>query len=364
MILRRAGAVGKMQNAPAVDFRRRGGLECPRRRGSGEESALAKRKPDLVNDIYDLTKLEKLIVKRSPARPTKRLVAKTPAEPLAGMVIRHFNFGLGARVMPHRDEWIDAINSTQRPDGMWPKLPHACPWCDEMSPTGYVTAALWHLGGMPRYRVRPVEKLLKRPALVKWLAGRNWDHPWGGAGHECIGLVQTMANLGLGSRGAAQTVLNFVNERMRDPATGIIARGHYDEPGDQQFGSSFAFGIIFEFLKVDFPWADDLVEFILSRQHASGSWSTEFPGGSFNMDATWMLSRWTRHGSPRRAKAEAALRRLARWLRREVAARRGDEKEAGLMKVATTLLLLQEVFPSEAHRNRVWRYSCDMTIHP
>ena len=32
--------------------------------------------------------------------------------------------------------------------------------------------------------------------------------------------------------------------------------------------------------------------------------------------------------------------------------------------IATTLLLLQEVFPSETHRNRVWRYGCDMTIHP
>ena len=34
------------------------------------------------------------------------------------------------------------------------------------------------------------------------------------------------------------------------------------------------------------------------------------------------------------------------------------------MKIATTLLLLQEVFPPETHRNRIWRYSCDMTIHP
>ncbi len=82
------------------------------------------------------------------------------------------------------------------------------------------------------------------------------------------------------------------------------------------------------------------------------------------MDAAWILSRWTRYGSPLRPDAEAALKRLCRWLKREVAKLKGAEKEAGLMKIATTLLLLQEVFPSESHRNRVWRYSCDMTIHP
>ena len=205
---------------------------------------------------------------------------------------------------------------------------------------------------------------MPKEALTRWLEGLNWGHPWGGAGHDCIGLVQAMANVGLGTRGAAQAVLEFVNVRMRERETGLVARGLFDEPGDQQLGSAFAFGIVFEFLKADFPWAERLAGFILSRQHRSGSWSREFPGGSFNMDAAWMLSRWTRYGSPLRAPAEAALRRLARWLGREVSRRRGAERERALMKIATTVLLLQEVFPSSSHRNRVWRYSCDMTIHP
>jgi len=320
-------------------------------------------KPDLVNDVYDLKKLEDLVERRTPKRPTRRLVAKTPAEFLARMVQLHFVFGLGPRIMPYREEWIDAINSTQRPDGTWPTA-HGCPYCPLMSATGYVTSALWYLGGRPRRRLRTVERLADRRSLRRWLEALNWGHPWGGAGHECIGLTQAMANLGISSRGTVQTVLDFVNERMREPRTGIIARGRFKEPGDQQFGSTFAFGIIFEFFKADFPWAERLVEFILSRQHPSGSWSREFPGGSYNMDAAWMLSRWTRHGSKHRAAAEAALRRLARWLKGEVARLRGAEKEAALLSIATTLLLLQEVFPSESHANRVWRYACDMTIHP
>jgi len=325
---------------------------------------VARRKSDPVNNIYDLKKLEDLVLKRTPKRPTKRLVASTPPENLAGMVKRHFTFGAGARVMPHRQEWIDAINSTQRRDGTWPRIPHSCPWCGDARVIGRITAALWHLGGMPRYRIKPIERLTRKPALIRWLEGLNWDHPWGGAGNDCIGLVQAMANLGICTRGTAQTVLNFANERMRSPRTGLIAKGRFRAAGDQQFGSAFAFGIIFEFLKVDFPWAGRLVEFILSRQLPSGSWSKEFPGGSYNMDAAWMLSRWTRYGSKHRARAEAALLRLARWLKRQVAGRRGAEKERALKKIATTLLLLQEVFPSEAHRNRVWRYGCDMTIHP
>lgn len=324
---------------------------------------MAKRKPDPVNDIYDLKKLEDLIATRTPSRPTKRLAA-APAESIAGVVKRHFTFGLGPRVMPHRREWLDALDSSQRPDGTWPRIPHSCPWCGEARVFGRITAAYWHLGARPRRPIKPLERLARRPALVRWLEGLNWDHPWGGAGHDCIGLVQAMANIGVCTRGAVQTVLDFVNERMRAPRTGLIAKGRFVRSGDQRFGSAFAFGIVFEFFKADFPWAERLVKFILSRQHASGSWSKDFPGGSFNMDAAWMLSRWTRYGSKHRGAAEAALRRLARWLKRQVAKLRGSEKEEALMKIATTLLLLQEVFPSAAHRNRVWRYSCDVTIHP
>lgn len=325
---------------------------------------MAKKQRDIVNDIYDLKKLEALIFKRTPKRPTKPLIASAPPERLAFMVKRHFDFGFGARIMSFREEWINAINSTQRPDGTWPFIPHSCIPCRIIRPIGIITAALWHLGGQPKYRVKPVERLLNKRALIRWLEGLNWAHPWGDAGHNCIGLTQAMANIGIGTRGVVQMILNFADQKMRDPITGIIAKGHFDKPGDQQFGSSFAFGIIFEFFKVDFPWADRLVRFILSRQHASGSWSREFPGGSFNMDAVWMLSRWTRYGSRYRKDVEAALRKLARWLKREVANRKGEEKELGLMKIATTLLLLQEVFPSESHKNHVWRYSCDMTIHP
>ncbi len=325
---------------------------------------MAKKGKDIVNDIYDLKKLEEFVLRHTPKRPTKRMAAKAHAEDLAGAVRRHFDFGFGARIMPYRQEWIDAMNSTQRPDGNWTKKPYSCTWCSEMSTAGYITGALWHLGGKPRYKIKMAERLLKKRALIKWLETRHWGHPWGGAGHDCIGLTQVMANTGLGTRGMVQTVLNFVNEKMRDPKTGIIAKGHFDRPGDQQFGSSFAFGIIFAFFKVDFPWADRLVRFILSRQHPSGSWSKIFPGGSFNMDAAWMLSRWTRYGSKYRKDTEAALKKLARWLKRELPKTKGREWVAGLMKIATTLLLLQEVFPSERHKNRVWRYSCDMTIHP
>lgn len=325
---------------------------------------MVKKRRDIVNDIYDLKKLEAFILKHTPKRPTKRMIATTQPSSLAGMVTRHFNFGLGARIMPFRQEWIDALNASQLPDGTWPKRPYECSKCGVISPTGYVTGALWHLGGKPKRRIKMVEQLVDRRALIKWLEARNWEYPWGGAGHECIGLTQTMANIGLGTRGTIQTILNFVNEKMRDPKTGIIAKGHFDKPGDQQFGSSFAFGIIFDFFKVDFPCADKLVKFILSRQHRSGSWSKDFPGGSFNMDAVWMLSRWTRYGSKYRKDVKAALKKLARWLKCELAKCGGEKKVAGLMKIATTLLLLQEVFPSEHHKNRVWRYSCDMTIHP
>ncbi len=325
---------------------------------------MARKKPDIVNDIYDLVKLEKLIEDDLPKRPTRKMIAATPPETLAAMVCRHFNFGLGSRILPHRDEWTDAINSAQERDGTWPRIPHSCSWCGQARVAGRITGALWHLGGKPRYRLAWVERMSRKASLVKWLDDINWDHPWGGAGHDCIGLCQTMANLGLCTRGTVQTVLNHVNSKMRQLDTGLIAKGHFDEPGDQQFGSTFAFGIVFDFFKADFPWADDLVRFILSRQHRSGTWSKGFPGGSYNMDAAWILSRWTRYGSALRGDAEAALKRLARWLKREVAKLKGAEKKAGLMKIATTLLLLQEVFPSESHRNRVWRYSCDMTIHP
>ena len=325
---------------------------------------MASTKPDVVGGICDLAGLQRLVEERTPRRPAKKLVARHGAESLAAMVCRHFNFGLGPRIMPYREEWIDAINSTQRADGSWDVPADSCPWCGEARVIGRITAALWHLGGRPRRPVSFVERMARRATLLGWLRGLNWDHPWGGAGHDCIGLVQAMANVGVCSRGTVQTVLDFVNSQMREAGTGLIARGRFGEAGDQQFGSAFAFGIIFEFFKADFPWAERLVEFVLSRQRRSGSWSREFPGGSFNMDAAWMLSRWTRLGSPLRGEAEKALKRLARWLRREVAKLRGEARAEGLMSIATTLLLLQEVFPSESHRSPVWRYSCDMTIHP
>jgi len=318
---------------------------------------MARHRIDIVNEIYDLARLEALMLRRLPARPPRRA---TPAERLAGIVSQHVTIGRKDRVMAHRDEWIDAINATQKRNGEWPYDPD---WRREIGVIGQVSAALFQLGGRPKYRIRLVERLRRPAALNKWLRERNWAHPWGGAGHDVIGLVQTMANLGLPARGIAQRVVEFV-EGLRQSGTGLLAEGHFDEPGDQQFGSTFAFGIIYEFLHLPLPDAPALVRFILSRQHRSGSWAKTFPGGSFNMDAVYLLSRWTRYGSPLRPDAETALKRLARYLKREIAKRRGREREDAAMVIAKTLLLLQEVFPSTRHRNRIWRYACDMTIHP
>ncbi len=321
---------------------------------------MASKAPDLVNDIYHLGKLEELMLSRMPAYPARALVKKSTAPALAGIVKDHFMIGHGDRVLAHREAWIDAINETQRPDGTWPYDPQ---WMREVRVIGLVSGGLFHLGGRPRYRIELLDRFRRPRSLEKWLRERAWDHPWGGAGHDVIGLIATMTNLGLGTRGMAERVIRFI-ETQRQQGTGLIAEGHFDQPGDQQFGAAFAFGFLYDFLRVDCPWIDSLVQFILSRQKRSGSWAREFPGGSYNMDAAFMLSRWTRQNSPLRQDALAALRRLARYLKREIAKRHGREKQDAAIRIASTLLLLQETFPSPEHRNRVWRYGCDITLHP
>jgi hypothetical protein len=315
---------------------------------------------DIVNDICDLGRLEKLIIASMPERPGDELRAADDAAAQAARIIkRHFELGHGPRVMAHRDEWAELINSRQLPDGSWPYNPQ---YMRDVRMIGHVSAGLWHLGAAPARRIAVVERLQRPAALKAWLDRREWARPWGGAGHDVIGLLQTMFCVGLGTRGVAQRVIDYTRE-LRDER-GLMARGHFDEPGDQQFGATFAFGVVYDFLRVDFPQAPQLVEFILQRQHRSGSWSRAFPGGSLNMDAVYMLSRWTRNGSPQRPEAENALRKLVRWFVRELARLRGDELTQARIRIASTLGLLQEVFPSASQKNRIWRFGCDLTLHP
>lgn len=316
---------------------------------------------DIVNDICDLAKLEKWLIARMPQRPTDDMrQAENGALQAAHVIKRHVELGHGPRVMEHRQEWIELINSHQRPDGSWPYDPQ---YMRDVRMIGHVTCGLWHMGARPARRIAAVEQLASRPTqLGKWLDERQWTRPWGGAGHDCIGLLQTMFCCGLGSRGVGQAIIDYTR-KLRDDR-GLMAKGFFDEPGDQQFGATFAFGIIYDFLRVDLPQAPRLVEFILERQLPSGSWSAEFPGGSRNMDAVYLLSRWTRLGSPQRAPAEKALRKLAMYLKKQLATRRGAELAAAKTKIASTLGLLQEVFPSPGQANRIWRFGCDLTLHP
>ncbi|MEX0745274.1 MAG: hypothetical protein WD118_06695 [Phycisphaeraceae bacterium] len=313
---------------------------------------------DVVAAIIDPAELEALVLEGLDAPPAED--DDRPAEALAGRVVQAFMLGQGWRVAEHRAAWLAALDKRQLADGTWPYDPN---WRREIRIIGQVSAAYFLLGGRPRHRIALVDELQERQRLERWLAARNWASPWGGAGHDVIGLIQTMANLGIGSSGVACQVMDYV-ERLVDPESGHIAVGYHDEPGDQQFGACFAFGILYAFLHRGFPWADRLLDFLFTRQHASGSWAEQFPGGSFNMDAAWLLSRYTRLLPHRRAEAEAALRRLADYLRGELACRVGDERRKAALAMHKTIGLLAEVFPSPTHGHRIWRFATDVTIHP
>src|SRR5690606_31486780 len=113
--------------------------------------------------ITDMARLEKRLIARMPERPTPELLhADDGAAKMANIIKRHVEFGHAPRVLAHRQEWIDAINATQHPDGTWPYNPD---YMRDIRMIGHVAAGLWHLGGQPAHRIRLVERL-QRPAAL------------------------------------------------------------------------------------------------------------------------------------------------------------------------------------------------------
>lgn len=313
---------------------------------------------DPVSAIIDTGELEALMLQGLDAPPEAD--DERPAEDLAQLVVRAYTLGQGALIARHRQRWLDALDARQRADGTWPYDPR---WRRAIRVVGQVSAAYFLLGARPRHRIALIDELQDPAALRQWLERRNWDHPWGGAGHDVIGLIQSMANLGVGSAGTACRVMDFV-QALAEPDTGHLAAGRFEVAGDQQFGAAFAFGIIYAFMRRPLPWAEPLLDFVLVRQYASGSWAPTFPGGSFNMDAAWLLSRYTRLMPHRREQAEQALRRLARYLAQELEQRQGEARQRAATQMFKTIVLLAEVFPHPQHRHRIWRFATDLTLHP
>ena len=258
-------------------------------------------------------------------------------------------------VLPHRDALVEALQRDQDPDtGMWTHED----WHVPFVPVLQRVTALHVLDARPVHPVRELERILSSDdALRDWVEGLNWSHPWGGAtgaGHSLIAFTYSADDLGLITQ-AQLGIIRSIVETGRDDVYGAWHRDHLKTPEMLHLGGAFAQGIVY----ARFGWPLDRVEgtvkMLEELQLDTGSWNAKWPAGSADMDAAWMLDRYTRHDAALRRRATAMLERCADY----TLARLTDPEDSAKASVGThvnLLSVLRALFPDPNDDLPPWKF--------
>ena len=258
-------------------------------------------------------------------------------------------------VTPHRELLVAALQHDQDPDtGMWKHEE----WHVPLVPVLQRVTALAVVGAKPLGPVRELERILADDDTLRaWVEGLDWSHPWGGAtgaGHSLIGLTFSADDLGRITQAQLEIIRGIV-EAGRDDVYGAWHRDYLKTPEMLHLGGAFAQGIVYARFGWPLDRPEGVVKMLEELQRDTGSWNVRWPAGSTDMDAAWMLDRYTRHDAVLRARAMPMLERCADY----TLARLADPDDAAKASVGThvnLLAVLRTLFPDPADDLPPWRF--------
>jgi len=258
-------------------------------------------------------------------------------------------------VLPARDALVAALQRDQDPrTGLFAHAEYHV----LLVPILERGTALHALGASFAHPVRELERILASDAALReWLDALDWAWPWGGptgAGHNMICMTYSAADLGLISQ-AQLEIVRATLDAHRDETYGVWSRGHFTRPELKQLGGAFAMGIVYARFRWPLSNPAGVVRLLEEMQLPSGSWMAEWPSRSTDMDAAWLLDRYTRHDAALRTRAVAMLERLARCH----VAKLGDPVEGDKQSLGSSLNLLavlRTVFPDPGDDTPPWRF--------
>jgi len=120
-------------------------------------------------------------------------------------------------------------------------------------------------------------------------------------------------------------------------------------------GGAFAQGIVYARFGWPLSRPEGTVRMLEELQLETGSWNVNWPAGSTDMDAAWMLDRYTRHDAELRGRAMPMLERCAKY----TLARLADPEDSAKASVGThvnLLSVLRTVFPDPSDDLPPWRF--------
>jgi len=259
------------------------------------------------------------------------------------------------RALPHRDRLLAALRADQDPEtGMWVHEE----WHVPFVPVLQRVTMLYLLGERPTHPVPEIERILASDETLRaWVEGLNWSHPWGGAtgaGHSLIGFTYSADDLGLITQ-AQLEIIRRVVEAGRDDVYGAWHRDHLKTPEMLHLGGAFAQGIVYARFGWPLERVEGTVRMLEELQRDTGSWNENWPAGSTDMDAAWLLDRYTRHDAALRARAMPMLERCADYTVKRLTDP-DDFAKASLGTHLNLLSVLRTIFPDPNDDLPPWEF--------
>ncbi len=259
-------------------------------------------------------------------------------------------------VLPHKGALAASLRAGQDPaTGNFARAEYHVP----LVPFLERGTALHALGATFEHPARDLQRILASDtSLGEWLGALDWSWPWGGpagAGHSLISLTYSAADLGLISQ-AQLEMIRATMEARRDENFGVWSRGCFSTPELKQIGGAFAMGIVYARFRWPLDRPEGVVRLLEGMQLPSGSWMPEWPSRSTDMDAAWMLDRYTRHDAALRTRALAMLERLASY-HVAMLSDPGQCEKQSLGSSINLLSVLRTVFPDPGDDTPPWTFA-------
>jgi len=279
----------------------------------------------------------------------------------AGLVGQAKLLGKMHLLMPHREAIVAGLQARQ--DGetglivggseyeCWPKV------------LSGVTSTLRVLGARLAKVPDKLAALTDERALLDWLESRNWDHPWGGptgAGHMVGGVLFALSDFALLTQRLMTVIFDYLDS-LRDEVCGVWAKGHFDpaSPGPAQLGGAFYFGLMYDRFKRPLDRPEGACRMLIKMQDQAGVGTfcidkrINWPYGSTDHDALWVLSRYSRLSAELREEVMPAIERYARYFVQQMS----DERTyISSYPVDSILPILRAVFPDSDDDVGHWYY--------
>ena len=276
-------------------------------------------------------------------------------EKVIGTIALAHRLGRLDLVLPRRERLIPILQQGQ--DGASGGFPHE-EWHVPLVPVLLTVTGLRVLGAGLLHPVRELERILSSDeALRDWVESLDWSHPWGGptgAGHNLISFTYSADDLGLISQ-AQLEIIRQVVDAGRDDVYGVWHRDHLKTPEMMHLGGAFATGIVYARFGWPLDRPEGTVKLLEEIQLPTGSWNENWPAGSADMDATWLLERYTRHDAALRRRAMPMLERCAEYTVKRLTDP-DDFAKAAIDTHLNLLSILRALFPNPNDDLPPWRF--------